>query len=143
MILAIKANALDNLSNKKRRVFDFVADRVDLGTPALYEQPNGTSWYAFSDPEVGWRDVAAVVALASVLRSWPPAGWELPVVIVRDEDGNEVGQRIDKPALRAEIVAAVRDAIEPLPDDTDPAVFYGRPWLRFDLDGLTAVEVAA
>ena len=56
-VLAAKQSNFDGLTGPRKWAIKFLVGAFELGTPALYEQPNGDVWYVFSDQAVNPRFV--------------------------------------------------------------------------------------
>ena len=65
--IGIRRSTFDGLSAVRRAVVRLVCDRLDLGTPALYQTAAAQQWYIFDDHRISLRDVAILGKMAANL----------------------------------------------------------------------------
>ena len=65
--LGIRKSTFDGLTAVRRAVVRLVCDRLDLGTPALYQTGGGVQWYVFDDHRISLRDLAVLGKVAANL----------------------------------------------------------------------------
>ena len=70
--LGIRQSAWNNATDFKRRVVRLIADRLGLGEPAKYKQPNGNTWFVFDDTRFSLTDAAYLATLLRRLSEITP-----------------------------------------------------------------------
>jgi len=117
--LLLRQSAFNNLTDKQERLIKLVADRVDLGEPAVYTAPPNTRWLVWDDDRFSFRDFVAFGVFATLraqietqitedetvrdnLRAWlesrldltePPVDEENPLQWALDNNGTPQGMR--------------------------------------------------
>ena len=100
--LGIRKTAWQGLSDRDKSIVRFMGDVLALGQPAEYETGGGVRWFVFDDHRFKARHVAYFGCVLANLGDIP-GGYALPMVDVLDEDGQKIGERLDKPTLRSQI----------------------------------------
>ena len=65
--IAIRKNAYDNASAGQKSVLRLVLQKLELGTPAVYENGSGVQFYVFDDSRITLNDVKWVGWIVRVL----------------------------------------------------------------------------
>ena len=116
-VIGIRKTAWKNANDTQRTILRWGMNKIDLGDPAEYRQPNGTRWFVFADWRITLEDIARLGTLLKGLAAFP--NYTFPL----DGDGN-----VDKAATKQEIVAYVQnnwgdpDTLT-IPEGEDPAAF--------------------
>ena len=126
MQIAVKRAPFLKIGARKRRLMRFAVEKV-MGTPAPWKQvPGNARWLLFSDPSLGWEDVRRLIACVTAVAQFPDEEPDADWVKARKKVKNWAKNRLpDWPA-------------DPFADMSD---HFGRPWLRFNTEGLVPVDV--
>lgn len=75
-VVALRENAWNAGNDSQKWAMRLAARKVELGQPAVYEQPNGTRWLIASDSRLSLLDVAILGTVAAGLAAFP--NWTVP-----------------------------------------------------------------
>ena len=125
MQIAVKRAPFLQIGARKRRLMRFAVEKV-MGDPAPWKQTsNNARWLLFSDPSLDWEDVRRLIAVVKGIAQFPDeepdADWDKARKKVRDWAKNRLP---DWPA----------------DEFTDLNAHFGRPWLRFNTEGMVPVD---
>lgn len=106
--LGIRKTTYDGLSAVRKAILNLVVDRLDLGTPAVYQNPvGGAFWYLYDDDRIDLRDLAVFGKVAANLAS----------LNLSLTDSN--GDRKSRATLRQELLAWVQSLSVVWPSEID------------------------
>lgn len=117
VVIGIRKTAWQAANDTQRTILRWGMDKLDLGNPAEYRQPDDTRWFVFADWRITLEDVARLGTLMKGLAAFP--NYQFPL----DGDGN-----VDKAATKADIVTYVQNNwVDPatltIPEDEEPSAF--------------------
>jgi hypothetical protein len=98
-VLAIRKTAWNNLSVRDREIIRAIGSSLNLGTPAEWIQPPNTRWFLFSDTRFSLGEIAYFGCVAANLNDIP-AGYQLPVIDILDDQGVKIGEYVDRRQVR-------------------------------------------
>ena len=98
-VLGIRKTTWNGLPVRDREIMRAIGFQLDLGVPADWVQPPNTGWYLFCDTRFTLPELAYFGCIAANLKDIPK-GYVLPMVDILDEDGQKVGEYLDRPQLR-------------------------------------------